>query len=92
MSCQECKQRCYPEDPAKPFRAATGYLAPLCNSCNHVPEETEPSPSARVPRYNDRVQQLEAGFLHLQKRLNQKKDPPLKQLQQDRLVDFVPEL
>lgn len=43
MTCQECKERMYPENPGQPFyvslkhkgdRNAGHYLPPLCNSCS----------------------------------------------------------
>jgi len=36
MSCQECKARCFPENPSQPFYIGNKYLPPLCRCCTQL--------------------------------------------------------
>lgn len=78
MTCEECKQRMYPENPTQPFfiprdKSRYGqsyYLKPLCDSCPNRYEIEIPKKEVRRPE-----PQIKRGeFIYLSNKVNEHLD------------------
>lgn len=80
-SCSECIQSHHPFDSRQVtidlhFKRThpheyPRYHRPVCESCPESPEEPEVKPVFRPRPIDNEVDQLKAGFLHLQGKLNE---------------------
>lgn len=80
-TCNECMQRCLPFDPRQPtvdllFKQRCPYAYPRfnrpeCESCPESPKEPEIKPIFRPRPIDKELDQLKAGFIHLQGKLNE---------------------
>ena len=73
LSCAECKERCYPSDPS-----VDGGCKYYCSKPDYFRELEQPKSEIQPvfkPRPVDKeIDQLKAGYIHLQNKLNEHLD------------------
>ena len=90
LSCAECKERLYPSDPT--IRVGRYHLSTCEHYCNKPTyyRELEQSKSEIQPVFKPRpvdkeIDQLKAGYIHLQSKLNEHLDKSKTAKNKDRI-------